>query len=123
MLALERQRDARKVSQAYGREEGKHEILKKLGQHSSLKDIVEEKMKRKSFDQSDSPWKTFQRRMCKVVVHVWFENIIMVLIFMNTVVLALYYHGINSTFSGILDLCNQVCLTKAMFYNSRNERI
>lgn len=56
----------------------------------------------------DSCFKTIRQRMRDITAHPGFDAVIVVLILLNTIVLALYHHGIDTKFRHILDYVNLV---------------
>ena len=56
----------------------------------------------------DSCFKTIRQRMRDITAHPGFDAVIVVLILLNTIVLALYHHGIDAKFRHILDNVNLV---------------
>ena len=55
-----------------------------------------------------SCWKRIKKCMVVITSHSTFDAVIVVLILLNTVVLALYHHGINPDFRHVLDYVNLV---------------
>lgn len=56
----------------------------------------------------DSFFKTIRQRMRDITAHPGFDAVIVVLILLNTIVLALYHHGIDPEFRHVLDNVNLV---------------
>ncbi|XP_078349240.1 sodium channel protein 1 brain-like [Oculina patagonica] len=56
----------------------------------------------------DSFFKTMRQRMRDITAHSGFDAVIVVLILLNTIVLALYHHGIEAEFRHVLDIVNLV---------------
>ena len=56
----------------------------------------------------DSCFKTIRQRMRDITSHPGFDAVIVVLILLNTIVLAVYHHGIDPQFRHILDNVNLV---------------
>ena len=56
----------------------------------------------------DSCFKTIRQRMRDITAHPGFDAVIVVLILLNTIVLAVYHHGIDPQFRHILDNVNLV---------------
>ena len=56
----------------------------------------------------DSCFKTIRKRMRDITAHPGFDAVIVVLILLNTIVLAVYHHGIDPQFRHILDNVNLV---------------
>ena len=57
--------------------------------------------------------KPLRKRMRTVAECAVFDAVIIGVILLNTIVLALYHHGIEKKFEKVLDLCNMVC--KSLF--------
>ena len=55
-----------------------------------------------------SCWKMVRKCMHKITSHSAFDLVILLLIVLNTVVLAMYYHGIPAQFRRVLDILNWV---------------
>ena len=53
--------------------------------------------------------KPLRKRMRAVAECAVFDAVIIGVILLNTIVLALYHHGIEKKFEKVLDLCNMVC--------------
>ena len=56
----------------------------------------------------DSCLKTIRQRMRDIMAHPGFDAVIVVLILLNTIVLAVYHHGIDPKFRHVLDNVNLV---------------
>ena len=61
---------------------------------------------------TNSFWKNLRERMRDITTHSAFDAVIVVLILLNTIVLALYHHGIDPKFRQVLDYVNLVSMTK-----------
>ena len=57
---------------------------------------------------TNSFWKNLRDRMRDITTHSAFDAVIVVLILLNTIVLALYHHGIDPKFRQVLDYVNLV---------------
>lgn len=57
---------------------------------------------------TNSFWKNLRERMRDITTHSAFDAVIVVLILLNTIVLALYHHGIDPKFRQVLDYVNLV---------------
>ena len=55
-----------------------------------------------------SCWKMVRKCMQQITSHPAFDVVILLLIVLNTVVLAMYYHGIPAQFRRVLDILNWV---------------
>ena len=55
-----------------------------------------------------SCWKMVRKCMQQITSHPAFDVVILLLIVLNTVVLAMYYHGISAQFRRVLDILNWV---------------
>ena len=55
-----------------------------------------------------SCWKMVRKCMQQITSHPAFDLVILLLIVLNTVVLAMYYHGIPAQFRRVLDILNWV---------------
>ena len=53
--------------------------------------------------------KLLKKHMRSIAESALFDVVIVSVILMNTVVLALYHHGIDKSFENVLDVCNMVC--------------
>lgn len=53
--------------------------------------------------------KPLRKHMRAVAECAAFDAVIIGVILLNTIVLALYHHGIEKSFEKVLDLCNMVC--------------
>ena len=65
----------------------------------------------------DSFIETIRQRMRVIMTHSGFDAVIVVLILLNTIVLAVYHHGIDAKFRHVLDNINLVsnCLHELAF--------
>ena len=61
-----------------------------------------------------SCWKRTKKCMVVITSHPTFDTVIVVLILLNTVVLAMYYDGINPDFRHVLDYANLVSDTLSL---------
>lgn len=57
---------------------------------------------------TNSFWKNLRERMRDITTHSAFDVVIVVLILLNTIVLAMYHHGIDPKFRQVLDYVNLV---------------
>ena len=83
-------------------------MRKNSTQIKTFKEAVEDNRCESSLVSTTSCWEDFRKWMFKCVTHPYFESLIMSFIMMNTIVLALYHHQIDPSFSRILDISNQV---------------
>ena len=61
-------------------------------------------------------WKRVRKCMRVITSHSTFDAVIVTLIVLNTIVLALYYHGIHPQFRNVLDNMNLVSASPASSY-------
>ena len=62
----------------------------------------------KALPHMKSCWKMVRKCMQQITSHPAFDVVILLLIVLNTVVLAMYYHGIPAQFRRVLDILNWV---------------
>ncbi|XP_031569259.1 sodium channel protein 60E-like, partial [Actinia tenebrosa] len=102
-MRLEQEAQAKQRSHSLAR---KDSVLKSIGTKGTFKDVLDEKLKNYSFTQDMRKWPKFQRFLLKMIDHPSFELVVNAFILGNTVVLALYHHGIDEGFRQILDILN-----------------
>jgi hypothetical protein len=83
-------------------------VFKTIGTKGTFKDVLDEKLKNDSFRKDMRYWPQFQRILLKMTDHPSFELAVNAFILANTVVLALYHHGIQKDFKQVLDILNLV---------------
>ena len=66
------------------------------------------KVTSKALPHMKSCWKMVRKCMRQITSHSVFDLVILLLIVLNTVVLAMYYHGIPAQFRHVLDILNWV---------------
>ena len=66
------------------------------------------KVTSKALPHMKSCWKMVRKCMHQITSHSAFDLVILLLIVLNTVVLAMYYHGIPAQFRRVLDILNWV---------------
>ena len=92
-------------SNASKRRESFHHILsaRVLTQRSETNKVTS-----KVLSHIKSCWKMVRKCMQQITSHPAFDVVILLLIVLNTVVLAMYYHGIPAQFRRVLDILNWV---------------
>ena len=92
-------------SNAAKRRESFHHILtaRVLTQRSETNKVTS-----KALSHIKSCWKMVRKCMHQITSHPAFDLVILLLIVLNTVVLAMYYHGIPAQFRRVLDILNWV---------------
>ena len=111
---MEREAEARQRSR---RIERRDSVLKTIGTKGTFKDVLDEKLKDISFIQDMRSWPKFQRIVLKIIDHPSFELGVNAFILANTVVLAMYHHGIDEGFRQVLDILNLVSLSVSVKFS------
>ena len=92
-------------SHAEKRRESRHHLItgRVLTQRSEKTRVTT-----KALSHMKSCWKMVRKCMHKITSHSTFDFVILLLIALNTIVLAMYYHGIPAQFRRVLDILNWV---------------
>lgn len=106
-MRLEQEAEAKQRSHNLHR---KDSVLKSIGTKGTFKDVLDEKLKNHTFTQDMRSWPKFQRLLLKIIDRPFFELGVNAFILANTVVLALYHHGIDEDFHQVLNILNLVGL-------------
>ena len=87
------------------RRESRHHLLtgRLLTKRSETNEVT-----RKALSHMKSCWKMVRKCMHQITSYSAFDSVILLLIVLNTVVLAMYYHGIPAQFRHVLDILNWV---------------